>query len=109
MFPPNTPNQYVEIFDYFLARAEFGDRRQHGRYQETAHAHGYGRAGAFFAFEEVVKKCAGRDDIWLATWRHLRPTSVPAFSECQATIATYSRNAVPASPALQGTSRPFVG
>jgi peptidoglycan/xylan/chitin deacetylase (PgdA/CDA1 family) len=61
-----TPRQYVEIFDDFL---EHSLESHDGTFtiEVTAHAHCYGRPGGAWAYEEIAKKCAKRDDIWITT------------------------------------------
>jgi peptidoglycan/xylan/chitin deacetylase (PgdA/CDA1 family) len=61
-----TPRQYVEMFDDLLSHTLETDD---GAIivDVTAHPHCYGRPGAAWAYEEVVRKVSQRDDIWLAT------------------------------------------
>ena len=61
-----TPRQYVEMFDDLLEHICAVDD---GALiiDVTAHAHNYGRPGGAWAYEQVIRQLAQRDDIWLAT------------------------------------------
>jgi hypothetical protein len=61
-----TPRQYIEMFDDLLQHVSAAED---GAFilDVTAHAHNYGRPGAAWAYEHVVRQLAERDDIWLAT------------------------------------------
>lgn len=61
-----TPRQYVEMFDDLLEHICAADD---GALiiDVTAHAHNYGRPGGAWAYEQVIRRLAQRDDIWLAT------------------------------------------
>jgi peptidoglycan/xylan/chitin deacetylase (PgdA/CDA1 family) len=61
-----TPRQYVEMFDDLLEHICAADD---GALiiDVTAHAHNYGRPGGAWAYEQVIRQLAQRDDIWLAT------------------------------------------
>jgi peptidoglycan/xylan/chitin deacetylase (PgdA/CDA1 family) len=61
-----TPRQYVEMADDFLRHA-LASEDGAIIMDVTAHPHCYGRPGTAWAYEEVVKKVAARDDVWLAT------------------------------------------
>lgn len=59
-----TPSQYVEMFDDVLARSL---KTEDGAViiDVTAHPHCYARPGTAWAYEEVIRRVAQRDDIWL--------------------------------------------
>lgn len=61
-----TATQFVEMFDAFLANTLKVDD---GALiiDVTAHAHCYGRAAGAWAYEEVVRRVASRDDVYVAT------------------------------------------
>ncbi len=61
-----TPRQYVEMFDDLLQHVSAVDD---GALiiDVTAHAHNYGRPGGIWAYEQVIRQLAQRDDIWLTT------------------------------------------
>lgn len=61
-----TPTQFLELFDTFLANTLKADD---GALiiDVTAHAHCYGRPGGAWAYEEIARRVAGRDDIHVAT------------------------------------------
>jgi peptidoglycan/xylan/chitin deacetylase (PgdA/CDA1 family) len=65
-----TPRQYVEMFDDLMEHAA---NSHDGAIivDVTAHAHCYGRPGGAWAYEDVVRRIAQRDDIWLATRAHI--------------------------------------
>jgi len=59
-----TPAQYVEMFDDFLAHSLADDDGAH-IIDITAHPHCYARPGTAWAYEEVIRRVAQRDDVWL--------------------------------------------
>lgn len=61
-----TPRQYVEMFDEFVAQALRNDDDPI-IIDVLVHTHCYGRPGGAWAYQELVEKCAGRDDIWVTT------------------------------------------
>ena len=61
-----SPRQFVEAFDDQLAHA-LSRERETMLIDVTAHAHVYGRPSGAWAFEEIISKVRGRDDVWVAT------------------------------------------
>jgi peptidoglycan/xylan/chitin deacetylase (PgdA/CDA1 family) len=61
-----TPQQYVDMFDAYLAHTLKADDGPI-IIDVTAHAHCYGRPGGAWAYEELARKIKGRDDIWVTT------------------------------------------
>lgn len=61
-----TPQQYIQMFEDFLTHTLAADD---GAIiiDVTAHTHCYGRPGGAWAYEEVLRKARGRDDIWITT------------------------------------------
>lgn len=61
-----TATQFVEMFDAFLTNTLKVDD---GALiiDVTAHAHCYGRAAGAWAYEEIARRVAGRDDVYVAT------------------------------------------
>ena len=60
-----TPRQFVEAFDDLLLHAL--DEEEALMIDVTAHAHMYGRPFATWAYEAIVRKVSGRDDVWVST------------------------------------------
>lgn len=60
-----SPRQFVELFDDLLATALKGEDEAI-MIDVAAHAHCYGRAGGAGAYEEIARKVAARDDVWVA-------------------------------------------
>jgi hypothetical protein len=46
----------------------------------TAHTHCYGRPGAAWAYEEIARKAAARDDVWIATRQEISDFARKAIS-----------------------------
>jgi len=61
-----SPGQFVELFDEALEHL-LADRDEAVLIDVTAHAHVYGRPAGAWAFEDVARRVAGRDDVWLTT------------------------------------------
>jgi peptidoglycan/xylan/chitin deacetylase (PgdA/CDA1 family) len=61
-----SPRQFVEAFDDLLSHA-LSSEREAVMIDVTAHAHVYGRPSGAWAYEEIARKVAGRDDVWVAT------------------------------------------
>jgi hypothetical protein len=61
-----SPRQFVEAFDDLLAHA-LADAREAVMIDVTAHCHVYGRPSGAWAYEEIARRVAGRDDVWVAT------------------------------------------
>lgn len=61
-----SPRQFVELFDDQVAHA-LSDEREAMLIDVTAHAHVYGRPSGAWAFEEIIRKVRGRDEVWVAT------------------------------------------
>ena len=61
-----TPQQFVEMFDYFLdGSLEHDDDLT--IIDVLVHTHCYGRPIGAWAFEDIIRRCVGRDDIWITT------------------------------------------
>ncbi|HVZ53447.1 MAG TPA: polysaccharide deacetylase family protein [Pseudolabrys sp.] len=58
-----TPQQFVDMFDAYLAHTLKADDGPI-IIDVTAHGHCYGRPGGAWAYEEIARKVAGRDDVW---------------------------------------------
>lgn len=61
-----TPQQFVEMFHTYLGHALANDDDP-VIIDVLAHTHCYGRPGGAWAYAELVKSCAQRDDIWVTT------------------------------------------
>lgn len=61
-----TPRQFIEIFDDFLYHA-LANRDEAIIIDVLVHTHCYGRPGGAWAYEEIARKCAQRDDVWVTT------------------------------------------
>lgn len=61
-----TPRQFVEMFDDALANI-LADPDDVVILDVLAHCHCYGRPAGAWAFGEIARKCAERDDIWITT------------------------------------------
>lgn len=61
-----TPRQFVEIFEDALTNI-LADRDDVVILDVLAHSHCYGRPAGAWAFGEIARKCAERDDIWITT------------------------------------------
>ena len=61
-----TPRQFVEVFDDALEHA-LADEDDVIILDVLVHAHCYGRPAGAWAYAEIAKKCAERDDIWITT------------------------------------------
>jgi peptidoglycan/xylan/chitin deacetylase (PgdA/CDA1 family) len=61
-----TPRQFVELFDDALEHA-LADQDDVIVLDVLAHAHCYGRPAGAWAYAEIAKKCAVRNDIWVTT------------------------------------------
>lgn len=59
-----TPRQYVEMFDEVLGHS-LASEDGALIIDVTTHPHCYARPGTAWAYEEVVRKVAQRDDVWL--------------------------------------------
>ncbi len=61
-----TPRQFVDIF--FEALQAIKDQPEETIILDVfAHAHCYGRPAAAWAIDEIVKRCAAQDDLWITT------------------------------------------
>ena len=61
-----TPRQFVEMFTDALPRL-VAAHDELVIVDVLAHTHCYGRPASAWAYEEIVKMCAGRDDLWVTT------------------------------------------
>jgi len=61
-----TPGQFVEMFDEGLQNM-LADPDDVVILDVLVHAHCYGRPAGAWAFAEIARKCADRDDIWVTT------------------------------------------
>jgi hypothetical protein len=61
-----TPRQFVEVFDDALEHA-LAEEDDVIILDVLVHAHCYGRPAGAWAYAEIAKKCAQRDDIWITT------------------------------------------
>ena len=61
-----TPGQFVEVFDEGLKNM-LADPEDVVIIDVLVHTHCYGRPAGAWAYGEVARKCAERDDIWMAT------------------------------------------
>lgn len=61
-----TPRQFVEIFDDALANM-LADPDDVVILDVLVHTHCYGRPAGAWAYGEIARKCANRDDIWVTT------------------------------------------
>lgn len=61
-----TPQQFVDMFDAYLSHTLKADDGPIV-IDVTAHTHCYGRPGGSWAYEEIARKVAGRDDVWFPT------------------------------------------
>jgi peptidoglycan/xylan/chitin deacetylase (PgdA/CDA1 family) len=78
-----TPEQFVQMFTTTLDKL-LESSRETLILDIIVHGHCYGRPGGAWAFEEIVKRCAREDALWLTTrgkiYEHTRP-----FFSCRAT------------------------
>lgn len=61
-----TPREFVEVFDDALEHM-LANRDDTVIIDVLVHCHCYGRPAGAWAYSEIAKKCAGRDDIWVTT------------------------------------------
>ena len=61
-----TPGQFVELFNETLAHL-LADPEDVVILDVLVHTHCYGRAGGAWAYAEIARSCAARDDIWITT------------------------------------------
>lgn len=61
-----TPRQFIEVFDDFLYPA-LANKDDTIIIDVLVHTHCFGRPGGAWAYEEIARKCAQRDDIWVTT------------------------------------------
>jgi peptidoglycan/xylan/chitin deacetylase (PgdA/CDA1 family) len=61
-----TPRQFVEGFDDTLAQV-LRNRDDVIVLDVLVHCHCYGRPAGAWAYAEIARQCAGRDDVWVAT------------------------------------------
>jgi peptidoglycan/xylan/chitin deacetylase (PgdA/CDA1 family) len=74
-----TPQQFVEMFDAYLGNSLKVDDGSI-IIDVTAHTHCYGRPGAAWAYEEIARKAAARDDVWIATRQEISDFARKAIS-----------------------------
>lgn len=60
-----SPRQFIEMFDDLLAHALDGEDEA-VVIDVTAHCHCYGRPAGAWAYEQVVRRVVGRDDVYVA-------------------------------------------
>jgi hypothetical protein len=74
-----TPREFLQMFDDFLAHAL--ERREDTIIIDvTAHAHCYGRPGGAWAYEEIVRKMARREDVWITTRQEIAELALSALA-----------------------------
>ena len=61
-----TPRQFIEVFDDFLYHA-LANHDDTIIIDVLVHTHCFGRPGGAWAYEEIARKCAERDDVWVTT------------------------------------------
>lgn len=61
-----TPREFVDSFDDALSHT-LAEKEDTIIIDVLVHTHCYGRATSAWAYDEIARKCAGRDDIWIAT------------------------------------------
>jgi hypothetical protein len=61
-----TPRQFIDLFEDALLHI-LSDKDDTVILDVLVHTHCYGRPAGAWAFGEIARKCAARDDIWLTT------------------------------------------
>ncbi|MGD9944218.1 MAG: polysaccharide deacetylase family protein [Burkholderiaceae bacterium] len=78
-----TPRQFVEMFADALPRL-LEARDELVIVDVLAHTHCYGRPASAWAYQDIVRMCAGRDDIWVTTRDRIADHLMASFAEGRA-------------------------